>query len=39
MEILGRDFTPVLHQANFRHKKTNRNRLVFLGKFGRHDRI
>ncbi|CDG18243.1 protein of unknown function [Xenorhabdus doucetiae] len=24
---------------NFRHKKTNPNRLVFLGNFGRHDRI
>ncbi|KXC01161.1 hypothetical protein HMPREF3203_01363 [Proteus mirabilis] len=32
-------FTPVLHQANSRHKKTNRKWLVFLNKNGRHDRI
>ncbi|WP_338885101.1 hypothetical protein [Xenorhabdus sp. TH1] len=32
-------FTPILPQANLEHKKTNPNRLVFLGKFGRHDRI
>lgn len=32
-------FTIVLPSPNFRHKKTNRKRLVFLGLFGRHERI
>ncbi len=39
MKLVKGSFTPILHQANFRHKKNNPNRLVFLGKFGRHERI
>ncbi|MEX5413350.1 hypothetical protein, partial [Atlantibacter hermannii] len=32
-------FAIVLPSTNRRHKKTNRNGLVFLGNFGRHERI
>ncbi len=32
-------FTPILPRLKFRHKKTNLKWLVFLGNFGRHDRI
>lgn len=37
--IIHWGFTPILPLANFRHKKTNLKRLVFLKNFGRHDRI